>query len=199
MSPCSALVRRQRRGAGLTMPHHCSQHPHLGKGAKGISGILSHWKWTSAVDGWGQGAVGGAGGLSPLILLLCPFCQLWCGSLGCSHPVSRESEKVKNITLQPFPAPSSPVLEAGAPTFPASPAMWHHMPFQSGTLEMGSGGRAGKLGKLCRETGGTGLLELGEVGELGWGAWWEELGSWRDCAGYLGNWAVRAGRTGLNN
>lgn len=74
MSPCSAPVRRQEPGTtGLAMPHHCCQHPHLGKGAKGISGILSHWKWTSAVDGWGQGAVAGAGGPSPLILLSLPF------------------------------------------------------------------------------------------------------------------------------
>lgn len=139
----------------------------------------------------------------------CPFWQLCHGSLGCSHPVAREAERLKPSHHSPSQPPAVLVLEAGAPTFPASPAMWHHMPFPIWKTDGSHGvGRTGW---------GNGISGLGSWGN--WavgagrsrGAWLEKLMSWarehggrswgagETGLGAWGNWAVRAGRTGLSN
>lgn len=204
MSPCSAPVRRQGPGiTGLTMPHHCSQHLHLGKGAKGISGILSHWKWTSAVDGWGQGPVAGARGPYPLILFSLPFLAALLWKPGLFPPCLQGRQKVKAITLQPFPAPSSPGAGSRSAHIPsqhghvaphAIPSLedrWHG---SHGIGRMGWGNRVSglELGKLCWGTGRAGLEKPMSWAGRSWGAGESGLDT-------MGNWAVRAGRTGLSN
>lgn len=191
------------------MPHHCSRHPHLGKGAKGISGILSLWKWTSAVDGWGQGAVAGAGGPSPLILLSLPFLAALPWKPGVFPPCLQGSRKVKAITPQPFPAPCSPGAGSRSTHLPSQPS--HVAPHAIPNLEhrWESWGREDRLGNGISGLGSWGNWAVGAGRSRG--AWLEKLMSWarehggrswgagETGLGTWGNWAVRAGRTGLSN
>lgn len=115
------------------------------------------------------------------MLLSLPFLAALLWKPGLFQPSLQGSRKVKAITLQPFPAPSSPGAGSRSTHIPSQPS--HVAPHAIPNLEHrwheshGWGGQAAGMGYLAggtREAGlrswgtrGTELLELGEVGEMG--------------------------------